>query len=109
MESMKSKNPVDHEVTSPLAAIWSMMLPGLGQMMKSRPMAGLIWAFVVAAGYYAYFWPGLVIHGLCILDAALYEGKGSFVSFETWPKRIGFLVLIVALGVYIYYRNTLTF
>jgi len=105
----KSKNPVDHEVTNSLAAIWSMMLPGLGQMMKGRPMAGLIWAFCVAAGYYAYFWPGLIVHGLCLLDAAFYQGNGTFVHFDTWPKRIGFGLLVIALGVYIYYRNTTTF
>jgi len=102
---MENHNPVDFKPSNSYAAIWSMMLPGLGQMMKGRIMPGLIWAALVASGYYAFFWPGLVIHGLCILDAGFYKGEGSFMDLNTWSKKLSFLILIGFLIGYIYYRN----
>jgi TM2 domain-containing membrane protein YozV len=99
------ENPVDYTTDNFLAAIWSMMLPGLGQMMKGHIMPGIFWAALVAGGYYAFFWPGIIIHTFCILDAAFMKGQGTWLSLETWPKRIGFLTLIAGLVVYIYYRN----
>lgn len=101
-----SSNPIEYDTPNSLAAIWSMMLPGLGQMMKGRIMAGIVWGALVSSGYFAYFWPGLVFHALCILDAAFYKGQGSLMSLDTWPKRLGFLGLIGFLLLYIYYRNT---
>jgi hypothetical protein len=102
---LNSTNPVDFKASNSLAALWSMMLPGLGQMMKGRIMPGIFWSGLVASGYYAFFWPGLVAHALCILDAGFYKGEGSFLDLKTWPKRIGFLVMIALLIGYIYYRN----
>lgn len=102
---MDSNNPIDYKTPNALAAIWSMMLPGLGQMMKDRIMPGIFWSILVAAGYYAFFWPGLILHGLCILDAAFYQGNGTFLSLDTWLKKLSFLLLIAFLMAYIYYRN----
>lgn len=99
-------NPVDYHTPNSLAAIWSMMLPGLGQLMKGRTMAGLYWAFFVAGGYFSYFWPGMTLHALCILDAAFYKSNGSFIDLDTWPKRLGFLGLVGSLLVYIVVRNS---
>ena len=99
-------NPVDYNTPNSLAAIWSMMLPGLGQMMKRRPMAGILWAVMVAVGYFAYFWPGLILHGFCILDAAFYRGNGSLIDLETWKKKLAFLGLILFLLTYIIIRNS---
>ena len=98
-------NPVDYKTPNSLAAVWSMMLPGLGQLMKGQIMPGIFWALFTASGYYAYFWPGIFLHTLCVLDAALYKGEGSFLSLKTWPQRFGFLGLIVFLLGYIYFRN----
>lgn len=100
-----SENPVEYKTPNSLAAIWSMMLPGLGQMMKGRIMPGIFWAALVASGYYAFFWPGLIIHAFCILDAGFYKGEGSFLSLDSWAKRFSFIGLIVSLIGYIYYRN----
>ena len=102
---METNNPVDTKIPNSLAAVWTMMLPGLGQMMKGQVMPGVIWAIGTAGGYYAFFWPGLVIHTLCILDAAFNKGAESWLSLETWPKRIGFLAMVGALIFYVYYRN----
>ncbi len=82
-----------------------MMLPGLGQMMKDQVMPGIFWAALVAGGYYAFFWPGLVFHALCILDAAFSKGHESMMDLTSWPKRILFVAMIAALVGYIYYRN----
>lgn len=102
---MDNNNPIDYKTPNALAAIWSMMLPGLGQMMKGRMMPGIFWALLTACGYFAYFWPGLTIHALCILDAAFYQGNGSFLSLNTWIKKLSFLVLVAFLLAYIWYRN----
>ena len=89
-------NPVDYETPNSLAAVWSMMLPGLGQMMKGQIMPGIIWAFLTAGGYYAFFWPGITIHILCVLDAALNKGVKS------WKQ---FVIIVPLLLMYIIYRN----
>ena len=100
-----TKNPIDYETPNSLAAVWSMMMPGLGQLMKGRVMPGLFWAFFVAGGYFSYFWPGLTLHALCILDAAFYKGKGRFLDLDSWPKRFGFLGVVACMLTYIVIRN----
>lgn len=100
-----SENPVDHKVDNSIAAIWSMMLPGLGQLMKNQIMPGIFWALFTGFGYFAFFWPGLIIHGLCILDAAFNKGENSWIGFDTWPKRISFALLLIFLITYIVIRN----
>ncbi len=100
-----TNNPVDYKIPNSIAAVWTMMLPGLGQMMKGQIMSGIFWALATAAGYYAYFWPGLAIHTVCILDAALNKGSNSWLDLSTWPKRIGFFALASALIWYTIYRN----
>ena len=102
---MQDENPIEYTTPNSLAAVWSMMLPGLGQMMKGQVLPGIIWAGFVASGYYAFFWPGLIIHGLCILDAGLSKGNESWVDMKTWPRRLLFLALLTFLLGYIYYRN----
>ncbi len=103
---MENRNPVDYTTPNSLAAIWSMMLPGLGQMMKGRVMPGIIWAVLVSSGYFSYFWPGLTLHALCILDAALFKGEGSLLDLQTWPQRFGFVGVVASLLIYIVVRNT---
>jgi hypothetical protein len=105
MNPTDNSNPVDRPMPIALTAVWSMMLPGLGQMLKGHIMGGIIWSLSVAAGYYAYFWPGLVLHGLCILDAAFNRGKESWLGLSTWPQRLGLFTLVAVLLGYIYYRN----
>ncbi|MGE0454457.1 MAG: hypothetical protein AB7O37_20585 [Vicinamibacteria bacterium] len=46
------------------------MIPGAGQMYRGRVGAGLAWLFVVAFGYLALFLPGLVLHLVCVVNAA---------------------------------------
>lgn len=91
------KNPVDNDFPNSIAAIWSMMLPGLGQLQKRQAMAGVVWAFLTAGGYFAYFWPGLIIHGFCIADAAFNKGV------KPWKTL---LLIVPLLLIYIILRNS---
>jgi|SRR5690606_19790436 len=100
-------NPVDFTPPNSIAAMWSMMLPGLGQLLKGRPMAGIIWAILSGTGYFSYFWPGLLIHLLCILDAGFVNANNSVYKLDTWPKRIGLIVLVILLLGYTIVRNDL--
>src|SRR5690606_36226288 len=105
---MESKpNPVDFTPPNTIAAIWSMMLPGLGQLLKGRPMAGIIWALLCGGGYFFYFWPGLILHLFCIIDAGFVNADSSLLRVNTWPKRIGLILLIILLIAYTIIRNDL--
>jgi hypothetical protein len=101
MKAEDDFNPANQKVDNSIAAIMTMMLPGLGQLMKGQIMPGIFWALGVGFGYFSYFWPGLILHGLCILDAAFNKGQG----YQTWPQRLAFLGLITGLLVYIVFRN----
>ena len=65
-----NQNPVDTDVDNWLAAVFSMMLPGLGQMLKRRIIPGIVWSVVVGGGYLVNGWLGMGVHVLCILEAA---------------------------------------
>lgn len=73
--------------------------------MKGQIMPGIIWALAVGCGYFAYFWPGLLIHALCILDAAFNKGTNSWIGLDTLPKKFIFSAIVIALIAYIVYRN----
>lgn len=103
--NLSNDNPIDYKTPNSLAAIWSMMLPGLGQLMKGQVMPGLFWAFLTAGGYFAYLWPGLILHLLCVLDAALSKGDGSFLALKGWKQKLGFIFLLAFLLAYIVFRN----
>lgn len=51
------------------AAVLSFVIPGTGQMYKGRVGAGLCWLFGVAAGYFAFIVPGVILHIACIYNA----------------------------------------
>lgn len=100
-----SENPVEYKIDNSIAAIWSMMLPGLGQLLKGQVMAGIFWAFFVGFGYFAFFWPGLIFHAVCILDAAISKGENSIVSVNSPQKIILLVCLVIGLLAYIVVRN----
>jgi TM2 domain-containing membrane protein YozV len=54
-----------------VAAILSLILPGLGQLYKGQPINGLVWFLVVVAGYATLIFPGLVLHLCCVLGAMM--------------------------------------
>lgn len=52
-------------------ALLSLLIPGLGQMVKGQPLNGLAWFVLTLAGYVAFIVPGLVLHVCCIIGAAM--------------------------------------
>lgn len=99
-----NENPAIKSVPNSFAAIMTMMLPGLGQMLKGQIMPGIFWAMAVGFGYFGYFWPGLIIHTVCILDAALSKGEEPEVKSSLTSKLL-MLALALGLIVYIFIRN----
>lgn len=88
---MQEHNPVDGYMDNSLAAIFTMMLPGLGQMLKGSAIPGLLWAVAVGGAYLLSGWIGLILHVGCILDAAL-TGKVKGIKI---PFAVGLTVLLI--------------
>jgi len=53
-----------------IPALASLLIPGLGQLIQGRLLAGVFWFVITIIGYIAFVVPGLVLHVLCILSAA---------------------------------------
>jgi len=58
-----------------VAAVMSLIIPGLGQMYKGQIINGLFWLVVVLVGYMILIVPGLILHLFCILGAASGDSK----------------------------------
>ena len=101
------KNPVDGYIDNSLAAIFTMMLPGLGQMLKERIIPGIIWALLVGGGYLLNGWLGLMFHVLCILDAAFSGGLTHLFTTTSVPKKCSLFLGLSALLVYTCLRTAL--
>ena len=52
-----------------LAAVLSVLLPGLGHLYTGRLLAGALWCAATAFGYWAILVPGLLLHVLSIWSA----------------------------------------
>jgi TM2 domain-containing membrane protein YozV len=52
-----------------VAAILSLLIPGLGQLYKGQILNGVVWFVFVAIGYAALIVPGVILHICCILGA----------------------------------------
>ena len=52
-----------------IAAVLSVLLPGLGQVYAGRLLGGGVWFLATAAGYSLILIPGFLIHALCIWSA----------------------------------------
>jgi len=53
-----------------VAAVLSLIIPGAGQLYKGQVGAGLVFLVATAAGYLAFIVPGLILHIICIANAA---------------------------------------
>jgi TM2 domain-containing membrane protein YozV len=53
-----------------LAAVLSVLVPGLGQAYKGQVLNGVVWFCLVGVGYLALVLPGLLLHFFCIVGAA---------------------------------------
>lgn len=52
-----------------LAAVFSVVLPGLGQVYAGELLPGLLWFAAVSFSYWVVLVPGFLVHGLCIWSA----------------------------------------
>ncbi len=52
-----------------LAAVLSVLLPGLGQVYSGRLLAGALWFGLTWLSYWAVLIPGFLVHALCIWSA----------------------------------------
>ncbi|MAG32710.1 MAG: hypothetical protein CL908_17660 [Deltaproteobacteria bacterium] len=73
-----------------IAAVLSVLLPGLGHVYAGRLLAGGLWFLAVSFGYWAILVPGLLLHGLSIwfaYDAAndCCESDGGRCRYEKIP------------------------
>ena len=52
-----------------IAAVLSVILPGLGQVYSGRLLAGGLWFLGTALAYHAVLLPGFLAHAVCIWSA----------------------------------------
>lgn len=101
------ENPVDSEVDNSIAAIFTMMLPGLGQMLKRRVIFGVFCSVAVGGGYLINGWLGLSLHVLCILDVAFGSGIKNLFETSGWVKRCSLFFGLTILLIYTCLRTAL--
>ncbi len=53
-----------------VAAVLSFFIPGLGQIYKGQLGEGFFWMVATAFGYLFFVFPGVVLHIMCIANAA---------------------------------------
>ena len=62
-----------HRVPTPgIAAVLSVLAPGLGQVYAGRLLAGALWFLGTCLAYSAVLLPGFLVHAFCIWSA--YKG-----------------------------------
>ena len=52
-----------------IAAVLSVLIPGLGQVYAGRLWAGALWFLGTGFAYWAVLFPGFLVHALCIWSA----------------------------------------
>ena len=57
-------------VSGGVAALLSLLIPGAGQMVQGRIGSGIGWLVGTFFGYLLFVLPGLILHIICIVDAA---------------------------------------
>ena len=62
--------PAQQAWSPSVAAILSLFIPGVGQMYKGRIGEGVMWLIFTPIGYVLFILPGLILHIICIIDAA---------------------------------------
>ena len=53
-----------------IAAVLSFFIPGLGQLYKGNIGGGILWFAACAIGYILFIIPGVILHIVCIVNAA---------------------------------------
>lgn len=100
-------NPVDGKVDNSIACIFTMMLPGLGQLLKNEIIPGVIWSLLVGGGYLINGYLGLTFHVLCILDAAFLNNKSEWLKSMNMFKKCMMFTGLTLLVIYTCLRTAL--
>ena len=69
---------VRHAPHPGIAAVLSVLLPGLGQVYAGRLLAGALWFLATGIAYWAILLPGFLLHALCIWSA--YQSAARWTS-----------------------------
>jgi len=62
-----------------VAAVLSVLVPGLGQVYNGRLLAAALWFLFTGFGYWAILVPGLLLHAICVYCA--YAGARDFRGY----------------------------
>jgi TM2 domain-containing membrane protein YozV len=70
IDEFDERNYLPARAPSPgVAAVLSVLIPGLGQLYAGRLLAGIGWCLGTAVAYWAILVPGFFIHALCVWSA----------------------------------------
>lgn len=69
--SLKKGNLPNLKWSPALAAFFSFIVPGGGQIYRGKIVTGCLWAFLVALGYGTFILPGIILHLACISFASI--------------------------------------
>jgi TM2 domain-containing membrane protein YozV len=53
-----------------VAGVLSLIVPGAGQLYAGHPLSAVLWFLVVSVGYLLLIVPGVILHAVCIAQAA---------------------------------------
>lgn len=70
-----------------MAAIANFFCPGLGHLVLGRPFQALFWLVLVVVGYVAFIFPGVILHIICILDAARQSRRDAISAVQKGMER----------------------
>ena len=62
-----------------IAAVLSVLIPGLGQVYNGRLFAGACWFLAASFAYWAILVPGFIVHALCVWTA--YSGARDWRGY----------------------------
>ncbi len=62
-----------------IAAVLSVLIPGLGQVYNGRLLAGACWFLAASFAYWAILVPGFIVHALCVWTA--YSGARDWRGY----------------------------
>ena len=69
MEPFRDEIVVRHAPHPGIAAVLSVLIPGLGQLYAGRMLAGGLWFLATGLAYWLILIPGFFFHALCIWSA----------------------------------------
>jgi len=70
LEELEERDYLPARAPSPgVAAVLSVVVPGLGQLYAGRLMAGALWCIGTAFAYWAILVPGFIAHAFCVWSA----------------------------------------